>query len=71
MDFEFDTAKSAANREKHGIDDVVGTQQVLRRDRNRLEVQARSRRFLRAGEASPKPEAVDATTACKIQPIRR
>jgi uncharacterized protein len=40
MDFEFDTAKSAANLKKHGIDFLSA--QALWSDPDRLEVQARS-----------------------------
>ena len=40
MDFEFDSAKSAANLEKHGID-FIGAQ-ALWSDPDRLEVPARS-----------------------------
>jgi hypothetical protein len=40
MDFEFDPAKSVANREKHGIDFVAA--QALWSDPDRLEIPARS-----------------------------
>lgn len=40
MDFEFDSAKSAANLEKHGIDFIDA--QALWSDPDRLEVPARS-----------------------------
>ncbi|MBK5256565.1 MAG: BrnT family toxin [Vicinamibacteria bacterium] len=40
MDFEFDPAKSASNRTKHGIDFVAA--QALWRDPDRLEISARS-----------------------------
>ena len=40
MDFEFDSAKSAANLEKHGID-FIGAQ-ALWSDPDRLEIPARS-----------------------------
>jgi len=40
MDFEFDSSKSAANLEKHGID-FIGAQ-ALWSDPDRLEVPARS-----------------------------
>lgn len=40
MDFEFDPAKSAANRKKHGVDFV--TAQALWSDPDRLEIPARS-----------------------------
>ena len=40
MDFEFDTAKSAANLEKHGIDFIRA--QALWNDPDRLEIPARS-----------------------------
>lgn len=40
MDFEFDQAKSAANRRKHGIDFIDA--QTLWVDPDRLEVPARS-----------------------------
>jgi uncharacterized DUF497 family protein len=40
MDFEFDPAKSTANRKKHGIDFIVA--QALWSDPDRLEISARS-----------------------------
>jgi uncharacterized DUF497 family protein len=40
MDFEFDSAKSAANLEKHGIDFIRA--QALWSDPDRLEIPARS-----------------------------
>ena len=40
MDFEFDTAKSKANREKHGIDFIEAQQ--LWEDEDRLEIPART-----------------------------
>jgi hypothetical protein len=40
MDFEFDPAKSEANRQKHGID--FGEAQQLWKDENRLEITAAS-----------------------------
>lgn len=40
MDFEFDAAKSAANRQKHGIDFVEAQQ--LWEDEDRLEIPART-----------------------------
>ena len=40
MDFEFDTSKSKANLEKHGIDFVVAQQ--LWEDKDRLEIEART-----------------------------
>ena len=40
MDFEFDSAKSAANLAKHGIDFVVA--QALWSDPDRVEIPARS-----------------------------
>jgi len=40
MSFEFDQAKSAANRAKHGIDFVAA--QAIWKDPDRLEVPARS-----------------------------
>ncbi|HEX7019953.1 MAG TPA: BrnT family toxin [Gemmatimonadaceae bacterium] len=40
MDFEFDSAKSAANLEKHGIDLIRA--QALWSDPDRLEIPARS-----------------------------
>lgn len=40
MDFEFDAAKSKANREKHGIDFVEAQQ--LWEDEDRLEIPART-----------------------------
>ncbi|HEU0167698.1 MAG TPA: BrnT family toxin [Chloroflexota bacterium] len=40
MDFEFDPAKSAANKSKHGIDFVEA--QAIWTDADRLEVPARS-----------------------------
>lgn len=40
MDFEFDVAKSKANREKHGIDFVEA--QHLWEDEDRLEIPART-----------------------------
>lgn len=40
MDFEFDTAKSSANRHKHGIDFIDA--QMLWTDPDRLEIPARS-----------------------------
>jgi len=40
MEFEFDGAKSSANKGKHGIDFVEA--QVIWRDRDRIEVPARS-----------------------------
>ena len=40
MDFEFDPAKSASNRSKHGIDFVAA--QSLWLDPDRLEIRARS-----------------------------
>jgi uncharacterized DUF497 family protein len=40
LDFEFDPAKSVANREKHGIDFIDA--QALWRDVHRIEVTART-----------------------------
>ena len=40
MDFEFDAAKSAANRRKHGIDFIDA--QALWKDQDRLEIADRS-----------------------------
>jgi len=40
LDFEFDPAKSVANRGKHGIDSIDA--QALRRDVHRIEVPART-----------------------------
>ncbi len=40
MDFEFDTAKSKPNREKHGIDFIQAQQ--LWEDEDRLEIPART-----------------------------
>ena len=40
MDFEFDPAKSATNKAKHGIDFVEA--QAIWNDANRLEIPARS-----------------------------
>jgi hypothetical protein len=40
MEFEFDPAKSAANRDKHGIDFVEA--QSIWQDADRLEIPARS-----------------------------
>ncbi|MBK9308335.1 MAG: BrnT family toxin [Nitrospira sp.] len=40
MDFEFDAAKSTANREKHGIDFIEAQQ--LWEDEDRLEIPART-----------------------------
>ena len=40
MEFEFDPTKSAANRDKHGIDFIDG--QALWKDPDRLEIPARS-----------------------------
>jgi uncharacterized protein len=40
MDFEFDTSKSKANLEKHGIDFVEAQQ--LWEDKDRLEIEART-----------------------------
>lgn len=40
MDFEFDTEKSKANREKHGIDFIEAQQ--LWKDEDRLEIPART-----------------------------
>lgn len=40
MDFEFDTLKSTANLEKHGIDFVEAQQ--LWEDKDRLEIEART-----------------------------
>ncbi len=40
LDFEFDPAKSVANRGKHGIDFI--DPQALRRDVHRIEVPART-----------------------------
>lgn len=55
MDFEFDPAKSGANREKHGIDFFES--QELWSDENALEVKARAEteeRFALIGQWSGK-----------------
>jgi len=71
MDFEFDPKKSAANKEKHGIDFVEA--QALWDDPDRLEVPARTsdeKRFMLIGRIEGKHwSAVFAPRADRIRII--
>jgi len=71
MDFEFDPKKSAANKEKHGIDIVEA--QALWDDPDRLEVPARTsdeKRFMLIGRIEGKHwSAVFAPRADRIRII--